>query len=470
MAATKLAQKNYLLRVAAVWGTTVLQVRTLKRGESFVLGDGPNAVLPVPDGLQIADIPLAAGPGGWELNARGARGGVLVLRGREESPVGIGETGAPVAVLPGDHGLIQYGLFAIFFQYTSAPSTLPTAFPLDLLSGLAILSSTFLHAGLFGLLHSITTPPSIPKPLELTDASEMAARFGLKRATLFEEPPTGGEQSSGVKDPGLHDTKPQGGGEKIKGPEGKFGANKTGDKTELPGEIRPVTNYGGLSEVLDSESGKEIQNTLKSIQSVSDALAGLKGANLVLGGGSGTGLKGGGSGGGGTGAGVAFGSGTMNTGLGFGNGGGAGTGGGGIGGAGSGGTGAGGNGGNGNGGKGGGKGGPGERGVGVSAGAAQAKGGLSPDQVQRVVRARTGALRACFESEAQRDPNLKGGVTVQWHIEPGGGVTSASVASSTLKNPRVEGCVLRQVKSWKFPTADAPTTVSAYPFKFGVGN
>ena len=106
----------------------------------------------------------------------------------------------------------------------------------------------------------------------------------------------------------------------------------------------------------------------------------------------------------------------------------------------------------------------------LTAGAAQAKGGLSPDQVQRVVRARTGALRACFESEAQRDPNLKGGVTVQWQIEPGGSVASASVASSTLKNPRVEGCVLRQVKSWRFPTADAPTTVSAYPFKFGVGN
>ena len=466
---TKTTQKNYLLKVAAVWGTTVLQVRTLKRGESFVLGDGPNAAFPIPDGLQLAGTPLAAAPGGWELHAEGARGGLLVLRGREESPVGIAASGAPVAVLPGDHGLIQYGLFALFFQYTSVPAQLPAAFPLDLLASLAIVSSTLLHAGLFGLLHSITMPASIPKPLELTEASEMAARFGLKRPTLFEEEPKGGEAASGVKDPGLKDDKPQGGGEKMKGPEGKFGANRSGDKTELPGEIRPTTSYGGLSEVLDGESGKEIQNTLKSIQSVSDALAGLKGQNLVLGGGSGTGLKGGGSGGGGTGAGVAFGSGTMNTGLGFGNGGGAGAGGGGVGGAGSGGPGAGGAGGNGKGGAGGG-GSPGERGVGVTAGAAQAKGGLSPDQVQRVVRARTGALRACFESEAQRDPNLKGGVTVQWQIEPGGSVASASVASSTLKNPRVEGCVLRQVKSWRFPTADAPTTVSAYPFKFGVGN
>jgi outer membrane biosynthesis protein TonB len=80
-----------------------------------------------------------------------------------------------------------------------------------------------------------------------------------------------------------------------------------------------------------------------------------------------------------------------------------------------------------------------------------------------------GAVRACYETEAQRNPGLKGGVTIQWQIDAGGNVTSASVGGTTLSNPRVEGCVVRQVQKWKFPTSDSATTVAGFPFKFGVG-
>ena len=80
-----------------------------------------------------------------------------------------------------------------------------------------------------------------------------------------------------------------------------------------------------------------------------------------------------------------------------------------------------------------------------------------------------GGVRACYETEAQRNPNLSGGVTVAWQIDPGGGVSSANVASTTLNNARVEGCLVRQVRGWKFPTSETPTTVAGYPFKFAVG-
>jgi hypothetical protein len=191
----------------------------------------------------------------------------------------------------------------------------------------------------------------------------------------------------------------------------------------------------------------------------------------VLGGGPGTGLKGAGSGGGGTGAGVAFGSGTLDTGFGAGNGGGYGSGAGGPGGRGSGGNGRGGTGGGtGTGtGTGGGAGGPGEAKVAVGAGQGASKGGLSQEQVRRVVMAHLGAVRACYESEAQRNPGLKGGVTVQWSIDPSGSVSSASLGGSTLGNPRVEGCVVRQVKGWHFPSSESATIVGGFPFKFGVG-
>jgi len=462
------------LRVAAVWGTTVVALDTLDRGASFMLGDGEGAKLPIPDGLEMSATPLRGVQGGWELDARGCVGGLLTLRGRGEDPVAVARAGAPVPVMPGDYGLIQYGQFSVFFQYTTQPVKMGSYRAPEILAVLAVFCSAILHLGLLGLVRTLMTPPPLAKPLELTNPDEYAARFGLKRAIVEPEPPQAvakGEEKgggSGVKDPGAQDKKPQGGGKKIKGDEGKLGMNDKADHTQLTGEIKPTTHYGGLSEVLEGDTGKEIQNTLKQINTVSAALSGLNSANIVLGSGSGTGLKGAGGGGGGTGPGVAFGSGTLDTGFGSGNGGGYGAGGGGPGGRGTGGNGKGGTGGgtgtgNGTGG------GPGEAKVSASAGAGASKGGLSQEQVRRVVLAHLGAVRACYESEAQRNPSLKGGVTVQWQIEPGGTVSSASIAGTTLSNPRVEGCVVRQVKGWHFPTSETPTQVAGFPFKFGVG-
>lgn len=459
------------LRVAVVWGTTVVALKTLVRGESFHVGDAPEATLPVPEGVEMATVPLRAAASGWELDARGCLGGLLTLRGRAEDPVAIARTSAAVPVMPGDFGLIQYGQVSLFFQYTTQPIKMSTLRGPELLMLLAALCSAILHVGGIGLLSALSTPLPYPKPPELESPDELASRFKLKRYALDPPPPeptpSDGETAdgSGVQDPGAEDKKDQGGGRKIKGDEGKLGANQTASRTSLPSDVKPTTHYGGLSEVLEGETGKEIQNTLQSISTVSAALSGLNAKDLVLGGGSGTGLKGGGSGGGGNAAGVAFGAGTLDTGFGAGKGGGYGAGTGGPGVRGAGGAGRGGAG----GGTGRGGGGPGEAKVAVGTFAPSAKGGLSPEQIRRVVMSHIGAVRACYESEAQRNPGLKGGVTVQWQIDPSGAVTSASVGGSTLSNPRVEGCIVRQVRRWRFPSSDASTTVAGFPFKFGVG-
>lgn len=473
MSAATIAARPQHLRVAAVWGTTVIAMKTLARGESFLLGDEREAVLPIPEGVDMAAVPVRGAAGGWEIDARGVHAGLLRLRGRDEDPLSVARSGAPIPIVPGDFGVLQYGLFTIFFQYTTPPTILPSAWGPELLVVLALFSSVVFHGGAFGLLRALLTPPPIEKPLELTSPEEFAARFGLRRAVIEEPPPpapSAGDSAggAGVKDPGAEDTKPQGGGRKIAGAEGKLGNKGPNERAEIPGEIRPTTSYGGLSDVLSSDTGEEIKNTLKTITTVSDALSGLKSQNLVLGGGPGTGLRNSGSGGGGAGAGVAFGSGTLDTGWGAGSGGGFGAGSGGPGGRGSGGHGRGGSGGGTGTGAGAG-GGPKEARVGVTTGTAAARGGLSAEQIQRVVRAHQGALRACYESEAQRNPNLRGGVTATWKIEPGGSVVSASIVNTTLNNPRVEGCVVRQLKAWKYPASDSSTDVTAFPFKFGVG-
>lgn len=455
------------LRVAIVWGTSVVALRTLQRGQSFYLGDGKDAVLPVPDGVQMSEAPVRANAGGWELDARGCIGGLLTLRGRAEDPAAIARASAAVPIMPGDFGLIQYGQISLFFQYTTQPIAMTGKRGPEILVFLAALCSAILHIGGMGLLSTLSTPLPYPKPPELESTEELARRFQMKRQDLEPPPPepVADKGDTGVKDPGMQDKKDQGGGKKIKNDEGKLGFNKSNEKTTLPGEVRPTQHYGGLSEVLEGDTGKEIKSTLQSINTVSAALGGLNQKDLVLGGGSGgTSLKGNGSGGGGTGAGVAFGSGTLDTGFGAGAGGGAGGGNGGIGGKGSGGNGKG-----GSSGGGGGGGGPAEAQVNAGAVATAGKGGLNASQIQRVVMSHIGAIRACYESEAQRNPGLKGGVTLEWSIDASGAVTRAGVAQSSLSNPRVEGCMIRQVQKWKFPSADAPTTVAGFPFKFGVG-
>ncbi|HEY8086904.1 MAG TPA: AgmX/PglI C-terminal domain-containing protein [Polyangiaceae bacterium] len=465
-----------VLRVAAAWGTTIVGVKMLQRGQSCTLGTEPGALAVMPDELQAPPVPLRASGGGWELDARGAMAGVLMLRGREENLLQIARTGAPVPVLPGDYGLVQYGLFSIFFQYTTAAQPLKSPFTsIEPLVGLSVFSSVVMHLGIIGLLIINWTPPEYQLPPELVSPEDYAARFGLNRPLDEMEPPKVASDSksgggSGVKDPGAKDPRKQGGGQKILGKEGKAGMNGKEDHTELPGEIKPTTVYGGLSEAL-ADTGTDIKKTLAEIQTVTEALGGLNSNNVVLGSGSGTGLKGAGSGGGGTGAGVMFGSGTMQTGWGPGNGGGFGSGTGGPGGKGTGGFGGGGTGGGTGGGNGPGNGagnGPGEHGLAGAGNGGAAHGGLNPEQIRRVVIAHRGALQACYEIEAQKDPTLRGGVTVSWTIDPSGGVTSANLAGSSIHNARVEGCVVRQVRTWHFPSSDG-NSQATFPFSFGIG-
>ena len=105
----------------------------------------------------------------------------------------------------------------------------------------------------------------------------------------------------------------------------------------------------------------------------------------------------------------------------------------------------------------------------IDGGARPRVSGLSPQAIVAVVRSHATAVRACYEIELQKNPDLKGGLQVAFVINADGSVASASIASSTLANARVEACVVRQVKSWTFPPADVSTNVGSFPFKFGVG-
>lgn len=453
------APQPILLRTAAVWGTTVMKVCSLASGQNLRFGEDEDAFLAKPDGSAMADVPVRAVANGWELDARGATGGEIMLRGRRESPAAFAASGAPIPIVAGDYGIIQYGNFSVFFQFADAVPLMKRKRRTDWGLLLAFLFATIAVGGGLALMWAITTPRGIPKPLELTSQADLLAQLNLKPEDIPPPPEVGHEdKGSGVPNPGAKDKKPQGGGKKIKGAEGKLGKQGPEKETKVTGE--PAAGLGGMAEALNSEVGDEVKKTLGTISSVADALGGLRSDSIVLGQGSGTGLRGGGPGGGGTAeGGVPFGSGTLDTGWGPGKGGGYGSGTGGPGGRGLGGP--------GKGGPGGGEGsgtGDGERKV-AGGGAPKPGQGLSSEQIRRVVMSRYGAFQACYDMALSKNPGAKGGVSISFSVSPGGDVASASVSHSSLDNARVEGCMLRVFKRLHFPTADKVTN-AGFPFVF----
>jgi hypothetical protein len=436
-----------VLRTAAVWSTFVLASRELRSGESLTMGEERGALYPKPDASAVADLPIRAVGNGWELDARGVSGGLLHLRGRKEDPRELAKGNAPIPIVPGDYGLLQYGSLSVFFQFAHPAPAPRSRVRIDLSLVLAFVFAIVTLCGSLLLLYMLYPELELAKPLELTSPEELKVQYHFTPPPP--EPEKSGGDSEGAK------------GAKAKTPEKAAGSPKKSPGPKRPSPEPPAAGPGGppassaMAEVLHGAVGKEVIETLGTISSVSEALGGLSSAGLVLGGATGgVGLRASGDGGG-QGGSAVFGSGTLDTGFGSG----AGLSGNGRGRSGSGS-------GSGSAGSGTGAGRGGERRLAAAATSAPGQ-GLTPEQISRVVRARSGAFRACYESAASRDPKLAGGITVSFTVSPSGSV-AARIASSSLGNPRVESCVLRMFNRLHFPSADKATNAN-WPLVFRPG-
>jgi len=94
---------------------------------------------------------------------------------------------------------------------------------------------------------------------------------------------------------------------------------------------------------------------------------------------------------------------------------------------------------------------------------------LSPEQIMRVVRQNQAAVRYCYENQLQRQPSLRGRIEIAWRMNREGRVTTSRVARSTMGNPGVEGCIVRQVRNWRFDQPDGGEVDVVFPFIFGSG-
>lgn len=297
--------------------------------------------------------------------------------------------------------------------------------------------------GLAVLLLLVFSPEEAPETVEITQERFAKVIEPALLAPKIPEPKKAGKKKEKDKEAAMS--------KKMKDKEGKLGRQDAKGETVIPeGKkdiIREKVSQMGVLSVLGraKAGGSGLGKLLQQDDSgeMEQAVTGLAGAQLAVGSGAGgLGTKGTGLGGGGTGFGRIQGSGNMDIGAGRGRS---------VRGSGL------------------GQGKEKEVSVGVKTGDPDASGGLTREQVNRVVQAHVAALKYCYQKELQRKPHLTGKIELRWLIQPDGKTDRVKVAASTMGDAAVESCMERQVKNWRFPKASAPTLVQKYPFLFTGG-
>jgi TonB family protein len=435
------------LRVAYIWNGTIQSEETFRTPRAVTLGPSKLDTFPLPDGVTAADsiivLEPARGHAGFAVRLSPEMNGSVWVNGERRDLRSLGQPGSSIPLGPNDYGVVTLGTVAVFFQHVRGVRTMPSYFEFSVPVFACVLLAMSMVGGFLSLcyLDYRMNPPG-DDPLEL--------RTDLITEFLVVPPPEDLveqlESGDNVEDPGAR-REEEAGGKAHEGPEGRVGREEaTQEDTEVAGEVQEVVRSSPLIQALAETNA--IADALEG-PSIQDLLAGGTGSlSTIMGRGSGgTALRGTGTGGGGEGPGFLFASGNAGMGSGSGRGRGAGRGDGGFGAPGA---------------------DRGEHRVSVRTGGGSTTGQCNAGAVNGVVRSHVSAIRYCYEVEVQRAPNLRGRVTLTWRISSAGAVSSARVGNSSLGNARVEGCMVRQVRRWRFPPPEQGECVVHYPFMFGV--
>ena len=430
------------LRVVLVWHGEALEERVLHRAEPVILGTRKGVTFAVPEALGEHVLLRPSADGSVVLSLRPGMSGTIGLDHREvvvDQLLGSrGSVEQPLAI--SDWGIValdETQALAVFFQFLAPQVGLgnSTGF-FDRFIGQALLFSAVVHVSLLVIAFMLWEPDDLldvdPPP------SQAIAKLLLEQTPLPEKP----------EKPEIRKMREDDASKRAAKSEGKIGDADAKTKiTKVPKSDRDqvakvVSTMGLLGSLKQGKQSAALKNLLSDTPdaTVTTAMAGLKGTELVVGRGSGgMGMKGDGPGGGGNGKGQLMGVGNLATG------------GGGHGGK--------------NTGSGGGTRVVKEMHVGMTTGNLSSEGGLSKEQIQKVVQSHIAAIQFCYEKELQRFPHLAGAVKLFWRVDPDGRVNVTRVDSSSLGNPSAEGCMSRQVKAWTFPKSNGPTNVN-FPFLF----
>jgi hypothetical protein len=92
---------------------------------------------------------------------------------------------------------------------------------------------------------------------------------------------------------------------------------------------------------------------------------------------------------------------------------------------------------------------------------------LTASEIDRVVRAKAGIFRVCYQKELNRIPMLGGKLVAFFVIARDGSVREARITSDTVGNEAVASCVLRNIRMLRFPAKGGANVT--YPFFFTSG-
>jgi TonB family protein len=90
-------------------------------------------------------------------------------------------------------------------------------------------------------------------------------------------------------------------------------------------------------------------------------------------------------------------------------------------------------------------------------------------EIQQVMADNRDKVRACYDAALQQNPGIKGGLVIDFTIDPHGDVKQAEVnwSQSDLHIPELDTCAVDTVKSFKFPASSRGLESKvSYPFNF----
>ncbi len=93
-------------------------------------------------------------------------------------------------------------------------------------------------------------------------------------------------------------------------------------------------------------------------------------------------------------------------------------------------------------------------------------GELDPALVSKEVRARIGAVKACYERALKRNPSLSGKIKVRWTITAAGTVSGIDVSDDSVGDSEVSSCIKQLVARWRFPAPSGGSVEVEFPFVF----
>jgi hypothetical protein len=98
----------------------------------------------------------------------------------------------------------------------------------------------------------------------------------------------------------------------------------------------------------------------------------------------------------------------------------------------------------------------------------QIQGGMSREEVKRVIDAHMDEITYCYETALIEEPTIVGKMAFEWRILESGRVGEVRIQSSSIRNETLHACIRDRIRAWAFPQPRGAEVLVSYPFVFDV--